>query len=263
MSFFLDQVRMLFRKPVLQVPKRPVGKIELFSRHCIVSTISQHKTRLKGFSREACFENLMDTIDATKVNVTCFLDIAKGPKSSHFLHHETRCPIVEVAAGSEAGSFLRLLALVEALPFDPETILYFVEDDYLHRPGWIEPMLEAFMLPGVEYVTLYDHRDKYVWPIYRQLESRLFVTPSCHWRTTPSTTNTFAMRFKTLMRDIAIHRRFSEKRLISADHRKFCELRRRGALLVSSIPGWSTHVEAEFASPCFAWETLMKQKLFS
>jgi hypothetical protein len=101
-------------------------------------------------------------------------------------------------------------------------------------------------------VTLYDHKDKYF--LYPDLTSRIFASPTCHWRTTPSTTNTFALHFRTLLRDLDLHRRYSEGRAISADHEKFCRLQSRNVILVSPMPGWSTHAEPEFASPCIDWE---------
>jgi hypothetical protein len=65
------------------------------------------------------------------------------------------------------------------------------------------------------------------------------------------------MRFSTLKEHLSIHRRFSQGRKISADHDKFCCLGKKGAMLISPIPGWSTHAEKEFASPFFK-ETLCK-----
>jgi hypothetical protein len=67
------------------------------------------------------------------------------------------------------------------------------------------------------------------------------------------------MRFKTLLRDQKIHRAFSEGRKISADHDKFCALKEAGACLISSIPGWATHAEPDFASPCYEWERLLQK----
>ena len=139
---------------------------------------------------------------------------------------------------------------------DPETIIYIVEDDYLHRAGWIDILLEGFSIPDVSYVTLYDHKDKYFYPMYDQLESKLYHTKSCHWRVTPSTTNTYAMKFKTLLRDLYTHRRYSLNLDVSSDHAKFCDLSSQGKFLISPMPGWSTHLEPEYASPCINWEEI-------
>ena len=233
-----------------------LAPIEVFSRQCISSSVSQHKKRLPEFSREACYRNLIDTWDAQKGNLTFFLDTAKGSRSAHFLPHSEK--VIEIQAGTEADSFLQLLDYVEKLALAPETIVYFVEDDYLHRDGWTDVLLEGLQIPGVDYVTLYDHRDKYFFPQYAKLQSKIFATASCHWRTTPSTTNTFAARYATLMQDLSIHRRFSRGRTITADHDKFCYLRKQGRTLISSIPGWSTHAEPEYTSPIFSWDQLLK-----
>ena len=68
------------------------------------------------------------------------------------------------------------------------------------------------------------------------------------------------MKYKTLIEHLPIHQQFSLNRKISADHEKFLELGRQGATLISSLPGWSTHVEQEFASPCFDWEFFFKKR---
>jgi hypothetical protein len=229
----------------------PQPRIEVFVRHCLFSAASAHKKRPLGFSREACHHNLLNTLDS-RANVTYFLDTAR--EGDHFIKN---VPHIAICEGTEAGSFLRLLEYIERLDLHPDTIVYLLEDDYLHKEGWIDVLFEGFTLP-VDYVTLYDHRDKYTG--YPKLTSRLFVTESCHWRTTPSTTNTFATRFRTLKEDMAIHRKFSLNRKITADHDKFCCLERKGAMLVSSIPGWSTHAEPEFMSPFFKEATCLSQE---
>lgn len=233
-------------------------KIEVFSRQAFFSSISTHKKRFSDFSHYACYRNLLDTFDPSKANLTFFFDAAKGPVSEHFLKEESADQILQVQEGTEAGAYLRLIEHVCSLDIAPETILYFVEDDYLHRPGWIDVLLEAFQLPEVDYATLYDHRDKYF--MYPKLRSRIFVTPSCHWRTTPSTTNTFAVRLQTLREDLTIHQKYSKGRKISDDHKKFVHLYNLGRLLVSSIPGWSTHAEPEFSSPCIAWDNFLTSR---
>lgn len=230
------------------------GKVEVFSRHCFFSDASAHKRRPSGFSKQLCHENLLDTIDFSLANLHLILDIAKG--ETHFLKGQA----TEIQAGTEAAAFLQLLQLVEEKNFHPDTVLYFVEDDYLHRPGWLPVLLEGMSIPGVDYATLYDHNDKYTFEMYKDLKSKIYATRSCHWRTIPSTTQTFAVRWSTLQRDLPIHRRYSEKRKISADHEKFSLLTRRGTVIISSMPGWSTHAEPEFASPCVDWNELIQQK---
>jgi len=232
--------------------------IEIFVRHCNYSSVGAHKSRFSNFSRERCLENLFATIaDQKKINVTFFLDTFHPMQEAHFLCKQSLYPIIEFKAGSEAASFLYMLEYVYRQKLHPETIIYFLEDDYLHRAGWPQILREAFTLSGIDYVTLFDHRDKYFFPQYADLRSKIFCTASCHWRTTPSTTNTYAMFFKTLQKHIDIHRCFSLGRTITADHDKFCKLAEEEAVLISSIPGFSTHVEVDFASPCIDWEKML------
>lgn len=224
--------------------------IQCFVRHATHSAISVNKPRIPNFSRKACHENLQSTADS-RVHFTYLLDNCN--KVPHFLDHTA----ITIEEGSEAGSFLKLLEIVEKMDLAPNTILYFLEDDYLHRKGWVDALFEAFSL-RVDYVTLYDHRDKYI--NYPNLLSKIYTTKSCHWRTTPSTTNTYAMLFGTLKQDLSIHRRFSIGRKVTADHDKFCFLKKKGATLISSMPGFSTHVDPEFLSPCIDWQTLLEKE---
>jgi hypothetical protein len=221
------------------IPPQPL--IHVFVRYCNYSSVSFHKKRPCWFSKEACHRNLLETSDE-RVKFTYFLDTASV--GDHFIQGQA----IEIKEGTEAGSFLRMLDFVEKLPLHPETIIYFLEDDYLHAKGWVDVLFEGFSLDA-DYVTLYDHKDKYL--NYPTLRSQILLTPSTHWRTTPSTTNTYAMRFKTLQKHLPIHRRFSEGRKISADHEKFCCLGRKGSKLISPIPGWSTHADVDFESPFF------------
>lgn len=248
---------MEFLKKIFCKNPLPSRKVELFSRHCVFSKVSAHKERLPGFSTEGCYRNLIETTPWDRVNRTFFLDLARGTRDQHFLPEEK---IIEISEGTEAGSFLKMLEYVSKQNLHPDTILYFIEDDYLHQQGWLDVLLEGFTIPGVDYVTLYDHADKYFAEEYRDLKSRLFVTKTCHFRETPSTTQTFATRFKTLKKDLAIHQKYSSGVEISKDHEKFLALKKRGSLLISSIPGYATHVEKEFASPCVDWSKILNKE---
>lgn len=231
-----------------------MSKIEVFVRHCHFSSISAHKERLPRYSREKCHQNLMETADLSRVNFTFLLDAFQPMQEPHFIRQEKRFPLIEFKAGSETGSFLFLLDHVVNQRFSDDTIIYFLEDDYLHRPGWVDVMLEGFSLPRADYLTLFDHGDKYVLSQYENLQSLIYPTASCHWRSTPSTTNTYAMRLATLKKHFEIHQAFSRGRKISADHEKFLRLGEMGAQLISSIPGYSTHVEKGALSPAHDWQ---------
>lgn len=237
---------------------KPKPKVHVFSRHCCESKISQHKNRPGRFSREKCYQNLLATSD-NRIQITFLIDTFYGGLQDHFLVNEKKHPVIDFKVGSEAGSFLKTLEYIRSRRLSPRSIIYFVEDDYIHRPGWVDILLEAFEMPWVDYVTLYDHRDKYFLPMYEKLNVQIFHTSSTHWRTTPSMTNTFAMRHRTLKKHFDVHKAYSEGRTTSSDHDKFCKLREMGATLISPIPGWSTHEEVEYESPCIDWEKVLSQ----
>jgi hypothetical protein len=154
---------------------------------------------------------------------------------------------------------------VQSRNFDDEQIIYFLEDDYLHRPGWCDIMLEGFTI-NTFYLTLYDF-DLFIAKGYL---SEIFVTPNSHWRAVPATTNTFACRYKTLLEDLEIHQKYSSSNAIkeedgfhfSKDYDKFWELQEKQRYLISPMPGWSTHCDANHLSPMIDWDEFINETYF-
>ena len=108
--------------------------------------------------------------------------------------------ILDVRIGNGAGTFN--LALDHALTLDDNEVVYFLENDYVHRKDSDIVLEEGFSI-GSEFVTLYDHLDKYFDgpnPYVSQggEETKVFLSKSCHWKFTNSTTMTFAARVSTL-----------------------------------------------------------------
>lgn len=229
--------------------------IRIFQMHCNFSTLSQSKPRPSWFNREKIFDNLQNTLN-NKVKYTAFHDSGNGEISEHFLNSKDVNKI-SVKGGNGALAFLNLLNYVKSQNYDNDDIIYFLEDDYLHREGWVEILLEGFKYINAGYYTLYDHPNKY-WPnMWEKYPSYLITTPSTHWRTVVSTTNTFACKFKTLKNHFDIHVKhcdLNDKWV--KDHEKFTELWNIGSNLVSCIPGYSTHVEGNMLSPIIKWEDI-------
>jgi hypothetical protein len=234
-------------------------KIHIFQRHCGFSSQSQNKPRPEWFSREKCFNNLVNTVD-NRVEVHLVYDNASMPLQDHFIskiNHDFN--IVEFKGGNDAQSFLNLLNYVKNLNIPENDIIYFLEDDYIHVQGWVNIMIEGFSYTDADYITLYDHKDKYFPQVISYLDSKILVTPSIHWRTTPSTTNTYACKSSTLNNHFNIHVKYCD--LVdkwTKDHDKFTELLNNGSNLLSCVPGLSTHVESQFLSPIIDWEETLK-----
>ena len=229
--------------------------IRIFQRHCNFSTQSANKPRPEWFNREKIFDSFLSTLD-DRVDYTAFHDSGNGSIKDHFLNNKEVNKITKFG-GNDAQSFLNLLNYVIEQDYKEEDIIYFVEDDYLHKEGWINILLEGFEMIGADYYTLYDHPDKYSLPMYENLTSKVITTPSTHWRTTPSTTNTYACTMGTLKKHINIHIKYCD--LVekwTKDHDKFTHLWNEGSNLISCIPGYSTHVEGNMLSPTINWSKI-------
>lgn len=229
--------------------------IHVINRHCKFSAVSVNKSRPEWFSKHACFSNLPDTArDWDRINTIYILDGCQAKDHDILKFLDRTETIIEINENSEVGSFHALLDTIENLKCNPDDIVYSLEDDYLHRNFWDDILVEGINIPGVSYVSLYDHKDKYFLPEYQRLTSQILYTESCHWRTTPSTTNTYAAKYKIWLEDMEIHRKFSVRgEMCTRDHQKFLELGRKGRVLVTPIPGYATHVETNYLSPVVDW----------
>jgi hypothetical protein len=167
-------------------------------------------------------------------------------------------------------SFWFAFSLALNLPNDD--YVYFVENDYIHRPNSRSVLLEGLKI--ADYVTLYDHPDKYVDGINPQVKNggentRVLLTRSSHWKFTNSTTLTFASKVSLLKKDALFFKLFTvgiikkdlpflkilQVKRIPRDYRIFYFLIKfKSRRLISPIPGYSTHGESKYISPLIDWE---------
>lgn len=242
-----------------------MNTIEIFLRHSYYSRLQElpDRERPKWFNKRKVFENFKNTLNPSLVNYTIIYDEHYGSIDKTFLSTEKNVEIID--CGSECDSFLQTLDIVQSKNFDDDQIIYFLEDDYLHRPGWCDILLEGFSINS-SYVTLYDF-EHYIGKGYL---SEIFVTQNSHWRAAPATTNTFACKYRTLLEDLEVHQKYSSSHAIkeedgfyfSKDYDKFWELHNNEKYLISSIPGWSTHCDANFISPTINWEKVINETNF-
>jgi hypothetical protein len=168
--------------------------------------------------------------------------------------------IVQTSLGN-ATSCLYTLDLALSRARNETDYVYFVEADYLHRPGSQKVLLEG--LEKFDYVTLYDHPDKYMLrspnPFVKDggEATKVYLSTSTHWKETNSTTMTFAAKVSTLREDREVFAKFCVNRTIPDDFRCFVTLtKHKGRRLVSPIPGYSTHGESMYLSPLIKWNTM-------
>jgi hypothetical protein len=165
--------------------------------------------------------------------------------------------ITNVSIGHGAGTFN--LALDIALKESEDEIIYFVENDYLHKEESYNILQEGIEL-GAHYVSLYDHPDKYIDGANPFVEdggeiTRLMLTKSCHWKLTNSTTMTFAAKVKTLKDDEDILRSFTNGSY-PKDFEMFLALREKEHGLITPVPGYSTHGETAWLTPLINWNDI-------
>ena len=152
-----------------------------------ISDAGYSKVKPDYINNENCLKN------ATEVFQDCIWSIIADNISKEtddmIQKYVTRSSIFYASEGSGAQTFN--LALNEALSYDDEEIVYFIENDYLHKPG-SEKIIKEGIEFGAAFVTLYDHPDKYLDPSrggnkYCQggaESTRVYLSESTHWKIT-------------------------------------------------------------------------------
>jgi hypothetical protein len=220
-----------------------------------ISDAGYSKVKPDYISNENCLKNFVSVFGNQNLHIiadNCSEDTLK--MITKYVHPNS---IETVSVGHGAGTFN--LALDMALGFDDETIVYFVENDYLHKPGSDKVLIEGLQI-GYNYVALYDHPDKYMNGANPFVEdggevTRIMLSESCHWKITNSTTMTFAAQVKTLREDESILREYT-KGSYPRDFEMFLALREKQHGLITPIPGYSTHGETAWLSPLTDWSAI-------
>ena len=220
-----------------------------------ISDAGYSKVKPEYISNENCLKNFVSVFGNQNLHIiadNCSEDTLK--MITKYVHPNS---IETVSVGHGAGTFN--LALDMALEYDDETIVYFVENDYLHKPGSDKVLVEGLQI-GYNYVALYDHPDKYMNGANPFVEdggevTRVMLSESCHWKITNSTTMTFAAQVKTLKEDESILREYT-KGSYPRDFEMFLALREKQHGLITPIPGYSTHGETAWLSPLTDWSAL-------
>ncbi len=223
-----------------------------------ISDVGYNKVKPDYINNENCLANATKEFDDSIWSVIA--DNVSSDTNDMIQKYVTRDCILYTEKGNGAATFN--LALDEALTYDDDEIVYFIENDYLHKPGSEEIIKEAFEL-GAAFVSLYDHPDKYIGPnkggnAYCEggaEDTRVYKTDSVHWKITNSTTMTFASKVSTLKRVEPILRKWTAG-VHPDDFQMFLDLRSQNELLITPIPGYSTHGETAWLSPLTDWDKI-------
>jgi hypothetical protein len=222
-----------------------------------ISDAGYNKVKPDYINNENCLKNFCNVFFNNIWDIHVIADNISEQTQNMICKYIDKSQITYVSIGHGAGTFN--LALDEALKGNDDEIVYFVENDYLHKPGSEKILNEGFSL-GYDYVSLYDHPDKYINGANPFVEdggevTRLMLTDSCHWKLTNSTTMTFAARVSTLKQDEAILREFTSGTHPN-DFQMFLALREKQHGLITPVPGYSTHGETAWLSPLTDWSKI-------
>ena len=223
-----------------------------------ISDAGYNKVKPDYINNEACLANAVKVFDDCEWSIIA--DNVSEETNDMIQKYVPRSEIFYVDRGNGAATFN--IALDEALKMPDNDTVYFLENDYLHKPDSRVIIEEGFTL-GASFVSLYDHPDKYLSPDkggnpYCQggaEDTRVYLTDSVHWKITNSTTMTFAAEVKTLKENEEILRKFTSGTHPN-DFEMFLELRKNNKLLVTPIPGYATHGETAWLSPLTDWSKI-------
>jgi hypothetical protein len=218
-----------------------------------ISDTGYNKIKPSYINNENCLRNATKIFDQAEWLVIA--DNTSSPTDEMIFKYQSN--VTKVNIGHGAGTFN--LALDEALKLDDKEVVYFLENDYLHKPNSLEILLEGINI-GADYVSLYDHPDKYIDGANPFVEgggeyTKVFLSELCHWKLTNSTTMTFASKVKTLRDDEDILRKWTNT-THPHDFQMFLELRDKGRSLITPLPGYSTHGETAWLTPLINWNQI-------
>lgn len=235
--------------------------------HCYyrVSDNSYKKPKLDGATKKRCLLNFLTLWPIEEITV--FMDKCV-PETVAFLEgysETTGLKVIPIDGGSSAQGFKAVVDTACELPAGE--FVYLVEDDFWHLDHSRMVLLEG--LQRADYVTLYDHPDKYI-PSIRGgnpfidedggEDTKVILTPSSHWKLTNSTTCTFATSAGVLRHDYPIWQKWcfaNPTQTHPNDFQAFLELRETGRSLISPIPALSTHCEPDWTAPLIDWKQEM------
>lgn len=265
----------------MEAPAPPVRFLAVYR----ISSGGYAKQKPAYITKQSCLTNFLESwklFVCSQPRGLCRLHvIADNCSESLFRFVQSSVPRVGVhvertSFGNGAASFRRGVELASSADYDDDCRVYFVEDDYLHKEDAIACIFQG--LDVCDFCTGYDHPDKYgarfgpegqrlvvegIPLVQRGAEqgTKVYLGRSCHYRTSNSTTMTFACKCSTLRRA-----KNTMNRWISGSHphdfQMFLDLiQTQGFELCVTLPARSTHGETAFLAPNFegdSWENIGK-----
>ncbi len=257
------------------------NKIHIYLRQTANNKVST--TRVSWFNYEKAFKNLLDTINPDLVNLTVVFDGNKEEYNSHFTKkYENYIPfrvkLINTKSYTEKSyqndgsskSYCLVSQIIKQDNLPEESLIGVFENDYIYQNiDWATIVLDLYnnFVSENTYVSLYEHKDTYLfqlseeqikqnhleshWGLYRNLESKIFISNFWRWRVLPLITSTWIFSKSSFNRDIDLHS------IGMSDNTLSGEIKKRGSYCVSPIPSINTHSESWFLSPFINWEKIL------
>jgi len=224
-----------------------------------ISDSGYNKVKPKYINNRNCLWNAVNTFqDVAFEDWAVIADNVSEETDVIIQSYIPRESIEYVSVGHGAGTFN--LALDKALTFDDNEIVYFIENDYLHLPNSKKVIEEGLNEIEADFVSLYDHPDKYIDGANPYVNgggeiTKVMLSKSSHWKITNSTTMTFASKVKTLRKTENILREYTQGSY-PRDFDMFVHLYNSAHYLITPIPGYSTHGETTWLTPLIDWSKI-------
>jgi hypothetical protein len=223
------------------------------------------------FTNENCLRNFIKNFTLYDSDKLTVIADNIGEETEAFLK-SLNLNYIKTSLGN-SGSFD--FALKDAMKNCKEQdIVYFIENDYLHRAGSREAIDEAFSVLNSDYVSLYDAPEKYEnhyninykkfvdfsGNIFTDYKSKIYSGINNFWRSSNSFTMTFAMKCDLIRHDyevfkyelLEMDREGYPYKSIPRDFELFkilSEIKNRK--LITPMPGYATH--GDILSPHIDW----------
>jgi len=238
---------------------RAIGKVVIFYRIC---DHGYPKDKPTYIIKENCLRNAVKEFPVTKCEWHVMADNVCDETYNMIVKYVAADNVERVSVGHGAGTFR--MVYEKALAYNDNDLIYFLEDDYLHLPNSLECLISVAKQNVADYITLYDHPDKYGFKDQNPYvkdggeKTKVFLTDNHHWKLTNSTTMTMAAFVDVLKRDKPTWWRWTETKH-PYDFQIFVDLHYFSkARLVSPIPSLSTHGEVVMLAPLINWEDVSR-----
>ena len=219
-----------------------------------ISDAGYNKVKPDYITNENCLKNFCNVFYDHIYDIQVIADNCSDATIDMINKYTDPINIERVSIGSGAGTFN--YALDKALQWPDDTLVYFVENDYIHlqnSPKIIENMIQM----GASYATLYLHPDKFMSPSQGGnpevdtdggYTTRIYRGKTELYAMFNSTTMTFAATVGTLLDDEAILRKYTEG-TYPRDYEMFLALRSKGKALLCPLNAYATHGETAWLAP--------------